>query len=768
MSQSQKSIRRPSMLARWAGFAVRHRWQVLGGWLVALLIVGTAALTVGGDFVDDFEIPGAESQQAVDILTERFPSQAGDSATLVFQSDTGVTDPAIKSQIETLVAEAATLPEVAGVASPFDTAGAISADGLYAYAAVQYTVASTDVDANSIDRLTEFVDNAAGNGLRVEVGGTIVAATEFEEPSSSEAIGIAVAMVIMLLMFGSVVAMGLPIITALIGLGIGILVTQLAANVISMGSITTAFITMIGLGVGIDYALFIVNRYRDGLREGLSVERSIVRAVDTSGRAVMFAGLTVAIALLGLLAMGIPFVGSLGIAAAFVVIASVLVAIVFMPALLAVVGKSVLRFRVPGLGNGSTGTDSFWYRWGRAIQRRPRAVAVVVIAFLALLAVPFFDMRLGLSDAGNNPETFHTRRAYDLLAEGFGPGFNGPLLVVLEKDGGFDPAALAALPATISAAEGVAAVSQAMPNPEAYTAIMQVFPNSSPQDEATSELVDRLRTDVLPPALAGSGMEAYVGGGTATNIDLSDKITERMPLFFAVVIGLSLLLLTVVFRSVVVPIKAALMNLLSIGAGFGAVVAVFQWGWGKGLLGVDQTGPVESFIPMILFGIIFGLSMDYEVFLVSRVREEFVHRGDGRAAMLAGIGSTGKVVAAAGAIMTAVFFAFVLGDSRVIKEIGFGLGVAILVDAFMIRLMLVPAVMTMLGNQPGTPALARPHSPSPRCRRRSGGTTSAIGPRTSTSTRAKPGRLMRMGRWRTTAPTGTLLLASSRSRSTHP
>ncbi len=695
-----RSKSKPGALARWSRFAVRHKWQVIGGWVAAIAILVTLSVTVGGEYSTAFKLPGSESQQAIDLLEERFPSASGDSATIVFEADAGIDDPATQAQISALLTQIAAIPEVVGVGSPYENAGQISQSGTLAYASVQFDRPANEVETANVDTMLDLVDAASAPGFTVEAGGQVVAANEIVPPGSSEIIGIAVALLIMIFMFGSVVAAGLPIIGAIVGLGVGLLMATLFANFFTLSeSVTDAFIAMIGLGVGIDYVLFIVNRYRDGLLGGLSAEDAAVRAIDTSGRAVIFAGITVAIALLSLSIIGIPFVTGMGIAGALVVLVSVTVAIFLMPAILGVTGGSVLRYRVPGFGRPSRGESTFWHNWGSRIQRRPGIISAVLVVVLLVAAVPYFDMRLGLSDNGNNPESLHSRRAYDLLAEGFGVGVNGPLLIVVEQDGGLDSANMDRLSAALTSTEGVAAVAPPTTNAAGDTAILTLIPTSSPQDAATTDLVNNLRSSTLPGALEGTDISAYVAGSTAANIDLSDQISSRVPFFYLIVIGLSMLLLTIVFRSVIVPLKAALMNLLSIGASFGAVVAVFQWGWFKELIGVSQTGPIESFLPMMLFGIVFGLSMDYEVFLLSRVHEEYAFGRPAKLAMLDGIGFSGKVVAAAGAIMASVFFAFVAGDARVIKELGFGLGFAIVVDAFLVRLILVPAVMTILGDR---------------------------------------------------------------------
>jgi putative drug exporter of the RND superfamily len=701
VDQSETQQTAPGLLARWARFAFRHKWPVIGAWIVMIAVLAGVMARFGGELDSGFAIPDVESQQAVDLLAERFPEASGDSATIVFKADAGISDPATQGVISDVLGQVTAVPEVVAVIPPDQQQGAISEDGTIAFATVQFDKAAMEIDKANVETILGIVDGANADGLQVAAGGQVIQANELAvESGTSEIVGIVVAMLIMLVMFGSVIAMGLPIVTAVLGLGLSILVNYLFANWFTLSdSVTLAFVSMMGLGVGIDYALFIVNRYRDGLLHGKSAEDAAVRAIDTSGRAVIFAGTTVAIALLGLTLIRIPFVTGMGISGSITVVMSVLVSIFFMPALLGVVGPGVLRWRIPGLGREIEGTRSLWHRWGAAIQRRPGLISAVVVVLLLIGMIPLLDIELGLSDAGNNSEETHTRRAYDLLSEGFGPGLNGPLVVVVEQDGGLDQEQLTSLATAIQGTEGVAAVTPPMPNQAGDTAILQVIPTTSPQDAATADLVDRLRENTIDGTLAGSDMDAYVGGSTAANVDLSHKISERMPLFFIVVIGLSLVLLAAVFRSVVVPVKAALMNVLSIGVAFGSIVAVFQWGWLADLIGVARTGPVESFLPMILFGIVFGLSMDYEVFLLSRVHEEFSHTRDARRSMLAGVAGSGKVIAAAGGIMAAVFFAFVLGDARVIKELGFGLGVAVVVDAFIVRLILVPAVMTLLDRR---------------------------------------------------------------------
>ncbi|MCO5226719.1 MAG: MMPL family transporter [Thermomicrobiales bacterium] len=687
-------------LARWARFAANNPWKVISGWVVVIVVALLLSNTFGGEYAASFSLPGSESEKAVAILMEKFPEAAGDSATIVVQAKDGlISDPAVQEQLTQIVTESSALPGVVGVITPEMNPLQISEDGTIAYLMVQYGGSAMELTPEDVAPLFELVDGANSDTLRVEVGGQVASMGEIPELGNNEIYGIIAAMVIMLLMFGSVIAMGLPIITAIAGVGISMITLPIFANWFTMSSdITTAFLSMMGLGVGIDYALFIVNRYRDNLLHGQEVEDAVAVAINTAGRSVAFAGTTVAIGLLGLAVIRIPFVTGIGIAGSVVVVISVLVAIFLMPAVLGLVGRSILKWRIPGLGNGDGSRNSIWFSWGRFLQRKPGLIAIITVIFLAALATPIVDMHLGLSDAGNNPETMHTRRAYDLMAEGFGPGANGPLLVVVESESGFDQQAMMSAYMQLTQLDGVASVLP-MPNEEGTAAILQIQPTTGPQDRETEELIHTLRDDFLPQMTEGTDIKAYVGGATAANIDLSEIMADRMVQFFGVVIGLSMIVLIVVFRSIFVPIKAAVTTLASVGATFGAMVAVFQWGWAQSLLGIDGTGPIESFMPMILFGVLFGLSMDYEVFLLSRVHEEHAHGVDAKAAMLDGVGYSGKVVAAAGAIMASVFLSFVLGDMRMIQMMGFGLGFAILVDAFVVRLVLVPTVMTLIGER---------------------------------------------------------------------
>jgi len=688
-----------ALLERWARFSHRHRWWLLGAWVVALVSTLGASSLWGGQFANNFRLPGSEAQQAYDLLDERFPSRAGDLATLVFESQQGMDAPEIRQRVESLLAAVAEIPEVVGVSNPYEEPGAISRDGTIARADVQFATIIGDANLTDIGQMVALADAANGNGLRVEAGGEIVLFSEGQHfDSGSEAIGLTAAVVILLIAFGSVIAMGLPIGAAIFGLGSGFAIITLSAKLFSFPEFSPQFAAMIGIGVGIDYSLLVVTRYREGMHSGKSVEDSIVLAVTTSGRAVIFAGIVVAISFLGLYAMGLPFVAALGTAGAIVVSLAVLVSLTLMPALLSLTGTAVDRWKVPFLHNTEgVDTSSGWYRLSKAIQRRPLPYFLSATILLLVLATPALTMRLGFTDAGNGREELHSRRAYDLLAKGFGPGYNGPLLGVADISNG-RAAALPDIGERIAATSGVAYVSPPSVNPEGNTAVFVIVPQTSPQDEKTEDLVKHLRKDVLPPALAGTSIDFYVGGRTASGIDIGSRITGRLPYLFGGVIGLSFLLLMVVFRSILIPVKAAIVNLLSIGAAYGVIVAVFQWGWFAGLIGVGD-GPIEVFLPMMLFAILFGLSMDYEVFLISRIREEYLRTGSNAVAVSNGLTATARVITAAAAIMVSVFLAFVLGPDRVIKEFGIGLATAIFVDATIVRLILVPATMELLGDR---------------------------------------------------------------------
>ncbi|MGH9124746.1 MAG: MMPL family transporter [Acidimicrobiales bacterium] len=687
------------MLARLAKTSYQHRRLMVLGWLLALVVLSVVASTAGASWSQSFHLSGTDSQAATDLLQARFPSQAGTSADIVFKAPAGVNDPAVRARLDGLFAQVAKVAQVDDVASPYAAGGAqkISADGTIGYATIDFRVDDQAVTAATKSELSSLVAHAGGNGLQVEGGGDVFTADT--GLGNSELIGLVAAVVILLIAFGSLLAMGLPILTALFGIGIGFGVVELISHVTSVPDFATQLAAMIGLGVGIDYALFIVTRYRQGLHQGLDPEAAVITALDTAGRAVFFAGTTVVISLLGMLLIGITFIGGLGVGAAAVVAVTMAASLTLLPAVLGFVGHKIDKLRLPGTGKVKDPRSTAGYRWGHLLQRHPWPFVAVGLVTMVALAVPVLSIHLGSSDASNTPTSQTTRRAYDLKAEGFGAGASGPLILAAEVKGPQDLPILQKLVSDVAATPGVAQVSAPRLSPAGDAAVIQVTPTTSSQDQATVHLISRLRHQVIPEATAGSGVTVHVGGITASFDDIATKLQSRLPLFIGVVLGLSFLLLLVVFRSVVVPLKAVIMNLLSIGAAYGALVAVFEWGWAKSLFGVGRAGPIESFLPMMLFAILFGLSMDYEVFLLSRIKEEYDTNGhDNREAVADGLAVTARVITAAAAIMVCVFGSFVFGDQRVIKEFGLGLAVAVLVDATVVRMILVPAAMELLGD----------------------------------------------------------------------
>lgn len=684
-------------LSRWI---TRHPRGVVLLWLGLVLILAMVWRSNHGEFVSSLEIPGAESQQTVDFLRERFPVFAGDSAVVVIQSAEGISTDTARSEIELITAELQSIPGVTRVVPPYAPGvDATSADGHTGFVLVQFETRADAVPASSVELLHQLRETHDREGFQVELGGQVVTAAEQEPPSKSEALGVIAAVIILLFAFGSVVAMGLPLATAFIGLFSSFMMIGILALRLDLSPETRAFTAMIGIGVGIDYALFIVTRYREELRAGRTVPDAVVVAITTAGRSILFAGSIVVVALLGLLTMGIPFVGALGIAAAIVVTLAVLVALTFLPALLTLIGPHIDRWRIPSRRTESANEgETFWYRLAALSQRRPWTIVVASLLILLALAAPAFDMRIGASDAGNNPQSSTTRRAYDLLSDGFGVGFNGPLTIVVDVNDATAPDAVQRVVAALVITDGVARVSDPVINPSGDAVVISVVPQTSAQSAATTDLVHTLRGDTLPTSLEGTGAVALVGGPTAASIDIADQISERLPYFFAVVIGISVILLVVVFRSLAIPFQAAAMNLLSIGAAYGVLVAVFQWGWGAGLFGVDRTGPIESFLPMMLFAVLFGLSTDYQVFLVSRIQEKWLRTGDNREAISHGVATTARVITAAASIMVVVFLSFTLGDARIVKEFGLGMATAVFVDATIIRMLLVPAMMGLFGH----------------------------------------------------------------------
>ncbi|MEA2704290.1 MAG: putative drug exporter of the superfamily [Actinomycetota bacterium] len=695
------------MLERTALWCYSRRRAVLALWIVAFIGLGVVGKLGAGPFSTDFETPGSESKAAHELLKSKFPEQSGDSITVIYKAERGVADPAVRPRLDALVAELRTNPHVVSVVTPYDAQGAQQvspSDPTIAFATLQLDIQGSDFpieDAKAMMATAADANGANSEGGRVqfELGGFAIQNAEFENGGSSEGAGTLAAIVILLIAFGSVLAMGLPILTAVMGIGIGLAIIEVLANVVDVPNFTSIVAAMIGLGVGIDYALFIVTRYREGLHAGMDPERATVVAISTAGRAVLFAGTTVVISVLGMLLMNLPFLEGVAVGSAAVVLVTMIGSVTLLPAMLGFVGTNIDRWKVPFVGRG--GHDhraGFWFRWSRLIQRRPWIFFGAGLVALLLLAAPIFSLRLGFPGDESAPDSRTSRRAYDLYAAGFGPGFAAPLLMVVELPGGQGVATVGQLETRLRTAEGVAAATPARLNAAGDTAVITVFPTTSGTSEKTVELVNRLRNEVIPTVVAGTPVTVSVGGPNASFIDQSQAITDRLPIFIAVVVGLSFLLLMAVFRSVLVALKAAVMNLLSIAAAYGVLVAVAQWGWGKDLFGISATGPIANFIPMMMFAILFGLSMDYEVFLLSRIREEYVKTGDNGLAVADGLASTARVITAAAAIMIMVFLSFVLGPELVIKQIGLGLAVAILIDATLVRMVLVPATMELLGK----------------------------------------------------------------------
>jgi putative drug exporter of the RND superfamily len=692
-------------MRRFATWCTGHRKTVILGWIAALVAIGMLASSAGSDFSEDFKLPASDSQEAFDLLETRFPAQSGDTATIVYEAPGGVEQAGVRREMEGVFASVAKVPHVSEVASPYEESGAaaISDDGEIAYATVQFDQTTEKLETEDIERVMDAAQGASRDGLKVEIGGQPIEEVRAEEEGgdSTFAIGLLAAIVVLLLTFGSAVAMGLPIVTALFALGVGLSLVTLGTHVFDTAEFAPQLAAMIGLGVGIDYALFILTRFRNGLDEGMESREAAVAAVDTAGRAVLFAGVTVIIALMGMWLLGLSFLYGVAMAAAFAVLMTMIAALTLLPALLTIAGRRVDRLRIPGLGErkASTAEDTRWFGWSREIQRRPVLSALLSGGLLLALCIPTLSLRLGSNDAGTDPAGTTTREAYDLLAEGFGAGFNGPFSIVASLPSKGDDAALTELSRTLAGEEGVADTTPVMLNPAQNTGVFQVYPTTSPQSEATTELLDRIRDDVIPPVERRTGAAVHVGGITAIFEDFGTAIADKLPLFIGVVVLLSALLLMAVFRSVLVPVKAVVMNLLSIGAAFGLIVAVFQWGWGASLIGVDSTGPIISFFPIFLFAIIFGLSMDYEVFLMSRIHEEWEHSHDATAAVTRGLALTGRVITAAAAIMVTVFASFMIGEDRIIKLFGLGLAAAVFIDAVIIRSVLVPAVMQLFGER---------------------------------------------------------------------
>ncbi|WEH15131.1 MMPL family transporter [Streptomyces sp. VNUA24] len=689
-------------LARWC---VRHRLVAVLLWLLAFAGTAAGAAVAGAAYSNDYGTPGTESSRATDLLNQGFPGVSGDSATVVWHTDKGsVRAAAVEQTMTRTLDRIAVLPGVAAVTDPYDGAdgGRISADGRTAYATVTFDKPAEDVDKAQAEAVVDAARAADRDGLQVELGGTSIGLTETSGGHLAEIVGVLVAAVVLFLAFGSLAASLLPIATALVSVGTAYAGITLLGHAMTVADFAPMLGTLIGLGVGIDYALFIVTRHRRGLKRGLPVEEAARNAVATTGRAVVFAGATVCIALLGMLILRLGFLNGVAIAASLTVVLTVAASVTLLPALLSFIGMRALsrreRRRLAEHGPEPELPTGFAARWSAFVERHPKKLGAIALVVMTLLALPTLGLRLGTSDQGNDPATTTTRQAYDLLAGGFGPGVNGPLTLVTKVDGAADKLALDNLDTTLRATEGVSAVTPVTYNTGGDTAYLTVVPDSSPQSAKTSALVERLRDEVLPRAETGTTLDLHVGGVTAGYDDFADVIVGKLPLFVGVVIGLGCLLLLLAFRSIGIPLKAAAMNVAAVAAAFGVVVAIFQWGWGSELLGLGRAGPIEPFLPVIMVSVLFGLSMDYQVFLVSRMYEEWLETGDNRRAVRVGLAETSRVINSAAVIMISVFLAFVLSGDRVIAMFGIALAAAVALDAFVLRTLLVPALMHLLGG----------------------------------------------------------------------
>ena len=671
-----------------------HPFRTMGAWLVLAVAIFGLSSTVGGDPVNDYRVPGVESQHALDTLKARFPEFSGASGRVVFHVDNGRIDDATHARaVEQAVARLRGNADVTVVSDPFDrTAPTVSPDGRTAFTTIQYD--ELTLQPRHYDAVVADIAATRAAGVQSEVSGDIAGAAE--QVQGQEGLGLLVAVVVLLIAFGSLIAAGIPLATALIGVALGIAGLGILAGFTSVPDTSPVLAIMIGLGVGIDYALFVVTRFRQHLHEGMPVADAAGRANATAGQAVLFAGTTVVIAIVGLLLAGLPAVTTMGFAVAISVVVAMVIAVTLLPGLLGWAGHNIDRWSVRRRKPVDAAHETISGRWAHHVGRRPARYAVGALVLLVALATPVLALRVGFADDGNAAPGTTQRKAYDLTTAAYGPGFNGPLTVVVTGiDGG---AGVTRVHDALAGTPGIARVSQPLPNEAGDTAVMFANPTTAPGAVSTAHLLDRVRGDVLPAATAGTGASAEVTGSTAFFEDLSVRISDRLPLFIAAVVALSFVLLMIVFRSLLVPLKAAVMNVLSIGAAYGVIVAIFQWGWGKGIVGLDETVPINPFVPLIMFAILFGLSMDYEVFLLSRIREEWLRTGDSHTSVVDGLGATARVITSAALIMISVFLGFVMADDVTIKMFGVGLATAVLLDATVVRMVLVPATMALLGN----------------------------------------------------------------------
>jgi RND superfamily putative drug exporter len=699
-----------------AHFCVRHRWIVLGIWVLLFVLINVVARTEGSDYSNVFSLPNTNSAHAESLLEKGFAAQSGDVDQIVFHSLGGrVTSH--ESTIQSMLAKVEKLPEVGSVTSPFCSgrfattetlpngtclgSSQVSTNGTIAYAVVHFSKIASALTTPQIQAVVNTASTIRSSSLSVQFGGDAFGNLSSPTGSPYEVFGLIATAIVLVLAFGSFFAMLLPLGVALFALGIALAGGELLSHILAIAQFAPILGSLIGLGVGIDYALFIVTRSRQELKRGSSVEEAVSCAINTSGRAVLFAGSTVCIALLGMLILGLNFLNGVAVTASLAVLITMLASMTLLPALLGFQKEHVLsrreRSHLATNGPGPVMVSGPWQRWSHFVSRHPRVLTFAAIAIIATIIVPFFSLQLGSSDQGSDPAGSTTRQAYDLLAQGFGPGFNGPLTVVGSIHNPSDLVAMEHLDASLAKKPGIASVAPLITNPQKTVGIINVIPTTSPQSTKTVALIDTIRTKYIPAVTASSHTQIYVGGVTAIFVDFARVLTGKLPLFVGVIVLLGCLLLMVAFRSVLVPLVAAVMNLLAVGASFGLVVAVFQWGWGTSLLGAG-TGPVESFLPIIMIAILFGLSMDYQVFLVSRMHEEYLNTGDNEEAIIRGQANTGRVITAAALVMICVFLSFAIGGERIIAEFGIGLGGAVLIDAFIIRTILVPSLMHFVGK----------------------------------------------------------------------
>lgn len=682
-----------------ADFAHKRRWLVVFIWIFALIGVGGAAKSAGSAFSSSFELPNTESARVQEILSQQFPAQKGDSSQIVFEGTGDLTSPENQQKIEELIAEVSTSPIVGSIDSPFDPrTAALSKDRKIGFATVHFTDSAQNLSKEDVKEVISSAKSFETAELKINLSGSVIKLANAVEPSSSEMIAILAAFFVLLYTFGSLVATFVPIVVAVFALAISNELVGITSNFMSIAEFAPTLASLVGLGVGIDYALFIVTRFRRAIHEGKTVSESIRISMTTSGRSVLFAGIIVCISMLGLFTVGLSFLNGVGVAASISVVVSMIASLTLLPAILSILGKNIDRLKVPfkKLHQEEEGGKG-WKKWADKIQAHPVRWAVSSTLILLFICIPVTQIRLGSSDSGNDPVSSTTRKAYDTLAKGFGSGYNGPITLLADVSGQKSAESTAQALEIISAESDVAEVLPSIPTKDGKYQLITIYPKTSPQSEETSQFISELREEVLPQILEETGIKIQVGGVVAIFKDFGEVLTSKLLKFILSVVILSMLLLMILFRSLLIPIKAAAMNLLSICAAFGVVVAGFQWGWFEPLFGTSA-GPIESFLPIMLFAILFGLSMDYEVFLVSRIHEEWIKSGNSKESVSRGLASTGSIITTAATIMIVVFMAFVFLGERTIQLFGVGLAVAVLIDATIIRSTLVPSLMQLAGK----------------------------------------------------------------------